>query len=130
MVYFFFLSSRFICAFLSIYYFNQTRFSTKSLKQVVTAPLPNARGSVTGPRRWPLWMDAPCQSRCSTLKNSHCSMTISAKHRSKCPALHRQWRRLQLSKKFSKGKIKSTKKKTTNQPNKQTNKQIFPGVVL
>ena len=38
--------------------------------------------SVTDPRRWPLWMDAPCHSSCGTLKNPHCSMAMSAKHRS------------------------------------------------
>ena len=35
--------------------------------------------SVTGPRRWLLWTDAPCHSRCGTLKNPHCSLAINAK---------------------------------------------------
>ena len=34
--------------------------------------------SVTGPRRWPLLMDAPCHSKCGTLKNPHCAMAMSA----------------------------------------------------
>ena len=34
--------------------------------------------------------DAPCHSRCGTLKNPHCSMAISAEYRSKFAALHRQ----------------------------------------
>ena len=42
--------------------------------------------SVTGPRRWPLY-----DIRCGTLKNSHCSMTLSADHTSKLAAPHRQW---------------------------------------
>ena len=59
--------------------------------------------SVTGPRRWPLWTDPPCHSRSGTLKNPHCSMAISAEHRSKFAALHRQWWHLQMNKKFSSG---------------------------
>ena len=37
--------------------------------------------SVTGPRRWPLKTDDPCHSRCETLKNHHCSMTMNAEYR-------------------------------------------------
>ena len=46
-------------------------------------------------------MDAPCHSRCGTLKNPLCSKTMSAEHRSKFAALHRQWWRLYMSIKFS-----------------------------
>ena len=37
--------------------------------------------------------DAPCHNRCGTLKNPHCSITRSAKHRSKLKfaALNLQW---------------------------------------
>ena len=38
--------------------------------------------SVTGPRR------CPCRSGCGTLKNPHCSMAMSAEHRSKFAALY------------------------------------------
>ena len=33
--------------------------------------------SVTGPRWWPLYTDAPCHSRCGTLQNPHCSVAMS-----------------------------------------------------
>ena len=46
-------------------------------------------------------------------------MAISAEHRSKFAALHRQWWRLQMSEKFTSG----TKKKPSK---KQTNKQLKP----
>ena len=46
--------------------------------------------SVTGPRDdHNKWM--PCHSKCCTLKNPHCSMAMSAEHRSKFAALHQQW---------------------------------------
>ena len=48
------------------------------------------------------------------LKNSHCSVAITAEHRSKFAVLNRQWRRLQMSKQFSKG----TKIPKTNNPTK------------
>ena len=63
-----------------------------------------------GRRRWPLKMDAPCHSRCDTLKNHHYSKTKSAEHWSKFAALHQQWWRLQMNEKFSSG---------TKKPNKQ-----------
>ena len=44
-----------------------------------------------------------CHSRRGTLNIPHCSMAMSAKHRSKCAALHRQRRRLQMSEKLSSG---------------------------
>ena len=44
-------------------------------------------------------------------------MAMSAVHRSKFAALHRQWWRLQMSEKFSSGT------KNYKQTNKQTNKQ-------
>ena len=62
--------------------------------------------SVTGPMRWPLYTDAPCHSRCGTLK--------SAKHRSKVATLHRQWRRFQMREKFSSGTKNS--KQTKHSP--------------
>ena len=68
--------------------------------------------SVTGPRKWPLWTDALCHSRCGTLKNPHCSMAMSVEHRSKFSVLHRQWWRLHISEQISSG---------TKNP-KQTNK--------
>ena len=48
-------------------------------------------------------MDVSCHSRCGTLKNPHCSMAMSAEHRSKLAALHRQGWRLHMSEKFSNG---------------------------
>ena len=36
-------------------------------------------------------MVGPCRSGYGTLKNPHCSMAMSAEHRSKFPARHRQW---------------------------------------
>ena len=71
--------------------------------------------SVTGPRRWPLLTDAPCHSRCSTLKNPH-HLAMSVEHRSKFAALHWQWWRLHMSEKFSSGT------ENPKQTNKQTNK--------
>ena len=62
--------------------------------------------SATGPRWWPLKTDAPCHSRGGTLKNLHCSMAMSAEHRSKFAALHRQWLRLHMSEKFPSGSKK------------------------
>ena len=32
-----------------------------------------------------------CHSRCGMLQNPHCSMAMSAEHRSKFTALHQQW---------------------------------------
>ena len=32
-----------------------------------------------------------CHSRCGMLQNPHCSMAMSAEHRSKLTALHQQW---------------------------------------
>ena len=72
---------------------NLSRDRPKSLKQLVTAPLPNARQKV---RMSPVLgddhkkTDAPCHIRCGTLKNPHCSTAITAEHRSKFAALH-QW---------------------------------------
>ena len=58
-----------------------------SSKQEVHAKRSGIVLSVTGPQRWPLQTDAPCHSRCGTLNNPHCSMTISAGHRSKFAVL-------------------------------------------
>ena len=57
-------------------------------------------------------MDAPCYSKCGTLKNTHCSIAMSAEHGWKFAALHRQWRCLHMSEKFSSGmkNPKQTKK--------------------
>ena len=74
--------------------------------------------SVTGPRRWQLYTDAPCHSRCGTLKIPQCSMVISAEHRSKFAALQRQSWRLQMSEKFSSGTKNS---KQTNNQNRSIN---------
>ena len=49
------------------------------------------------------------------LKNPHCSKVMSAEHRSKFAAFHRQWGRLQMREKFSSGA------KNPKQTNKQTN---------
>ena len=53
-------------------------------------------------------------SRWDTLKNPHCSMAMSAKHRSKFAALQRLWGHLHMSEKFSSGtkKTKQTKNQT------------------
>ena len=51
--------------------------------------------SVTGPRRWPLWTEGPCHSKCGVLQNPppNCSMAMNAKHVSKYEVLHRhRWR--------------------------------------
>ena len=61
-------------------------------------------------------MDALCHSSCGTPKNPYCSMAMSAEHRSKFVALHRQWWRLHMSEKFLSGP------KNTKQTNKQTTK--------
>ena len=45
------------------------------------------------------------------LKNTHCSMAMSAEHRSKFAAVHRQWRRLRV------------KNLEWDENSKQTNKQ-------
>ena len=84
----------------------------------MTAPLKKRSAigvSVTGSRKWPLLTDAPCYSRCGTLKNPHCSMAISVEQRSKFAALHRQLWRLHMSEKFSSGtkKTKQTNKHST-----------------
>ena len=97
------------------YLFAFIKFGTATVAQCVRALAPQAKGwvfesqprqtlvvktgsdtakrlatgiSVMGPRRWPLWTDAPCHSGCGTLKNPHCSMTMSTEHRSKFAALH------------------------------------------
>ena len=43
--------------------------------------------------------DAPCHSRCGTLRNPHCSwsLDLGAEHSSTFSALHRQWCRLQMT---------------------------------
>ena len=58
---------------------------------------------------------------CGTLKNPHCSMDMSAEHRSKFAALQRQWWRLHMSETFSSGTINS--KQTNKQTNKHTKKE-------
>ena len=58
------------------------------------------------------WNNISLRSKCGRLKNSHCSMTISAEHRSKFAAPHRQWSRLQMSEKFSSGTKTPNEKKT------------------
>ena len=58
---------------------------------------------------------------CGTLKNPHCSMAMSAEHRSKFAALYRQWWRLHMSETFSSGTINS--KQTNKQTNKHTKKE-------
>ena len=47
--------------------------------------------------------DSPCHRRCGTLKNHHCSIAITAEHRSKFAALHWSWWRLHMSEKLSSG---------------------------
>ena len=56
-------------------------------------------------------MDAPCHSRCGTLKNPHCSMVQSAKHRLTFSALQLQCWPLVMTEKFSSGRkfLKQTK---------------------
>ena len=69
--------------------------------------------SVTGPRRWPLFTDDQCHSRCGTLKNPQCSRAMIAEHRSKFAALHWQWWRFQIRANSLMGR---------KAPNKQMNK--------
>ena len=52
------------------------------------------------------------------LKRPHCSMAMSAEHRSKFAALHRQWWRLHMSVKFSSG---TNQKQNTNSRTTITN---------
>ena len=59
------------------------------------------------PWRWPLYTKLLCDSRCGTLKNSHCSMAMSAEHRSKREGLHSKWWRLPMREKFSSGTKKT-----------------------
>ena len=67
----------------------------KSLKQVVTAPLPSAQQQVRVSRVLGddhckrMALNDPCHSRCGTLNNSNYSMATSAECRSK--VLHQQW---------------------------------------
>ena len=80
----------------------------KLLKQVgdsSTAKRSALGVSFTGPRRWP-WSKGldRVHSRCGTLKNLHCSIAMSAEHRSKFASLHRQWWRLHMSEKFRSGR--------------------------
>ena len=67
--------------------------------------------SVTFPQRWPLSTDAPCHSRCGTLKNL---MAVGVEQRSKFAAIHRQWWRLHMSEKLSSG-TKNHKKNNNKQ---------------
>ena len=75
-------------------------YSPKSLKQVINSTLPTSRQRCI--RHASSWMtlkkDAPCHSRCDTLKIPHCSMALSAEH-DKFAVLHRLWRSLHFSKK-------------------------------
>lgn len=60
-----------------------------------------------------------CGSRCGTVKNPH-SFAVSADHRSNFTVLHREWWRVQLSEKFSRG-TESTKQNKKNHTNKLGN---------
>ena len=85
----------------------------KSWKQVVTAPMLNARqymwvSRVLGDNHY-----KRVPSRCGTLKNPQCSMAMTAEHRLKFAVLHRLWWRLRMIEKFSSETINP----------KQTNKQ-------
>ena len=75
----------------------------KTVSDSSTAKRSEAGVSVTGSQRCPLLTDVLCHRRCGTLKNPHCSMAMSADHRSKLGAFHRQWRFFPLSEKFSSG---------------------------
>ena len=58
----------------------------KSLKQIVAAPLTNARQQVlhvTGPRELPYKTDVPRHSSCGTEVKRHCSMAMNAEYRLK-----------------------------------------------
>ena len=68
-----------------------------------------------GRRRLPLLTDSSCHIRCCTLKNPHCSMAMSAEHRSKFAVLHRQWWRLHMREIFTSGTTPSPPKKKTKQ---------------
>ena len=70
--------------------------------------------SIKGVRRLLLQNDVPCLSRCSKLKNPHCSMAVCADHRSKFAALYRWWWRLQMSERFLSGTKNSKQTKHTN----------------
>jgi hypothetical protein len=47
--------------------------------------------------------EVPCRSRCGTIKIPPCSKALSAEHRLKFAALHRQWWRLHISEKLLSG---------------------------
>ena len=57
-------------------YSNPSRDGPKSLKQVVTVPLLNARTNMLL-LKMPIQTDVPCHSTCNTLKNTNCLMVIS-----------------------------------------------------
>ena len=72
---------------------NPSRNRPKSKIQVVTAPLPNIQQQVwvrrvLGDKHY-MYTDALCHNRCGILKNTYCSMAMSAEYRSKYKALHR-----------------------------------------
>ena len=77
----------------------------------------------SGPRRWLLYTDALCHSRCGTLKNPNCSMAMRAVYRSKFPPFSGYGDVSIWLKNFSSG----TKNPQTN---KQSNENHFFGIFL
>ena len=85
----------------------------------MAAPLMNRCESI-GSSEITIINGCPCHSRCSTIKNLHCSVGMSAEHRSKFEALHQQWWSLYMSEKFS----------SATKTLKQTNKHIYTCIFL
>ena len=99
------------------WYSNPSRDKPKSSKtgsDSSTAKRSAIGVSVTGPRRWPLRTDAPCHSRCGTIKDPQCSMAMSAGIGQNVQPFTGNGG-LHMSEKFSSGTINP----------KQTNKQKF-----
>ena len=82
-----------------------------------TAKPSDIGANVTGSRIWPLLTNSLCDSRCGTLKNSHCLVVIAAEQRPNLQPFTGYGDFSIWVKKFLSGT------KTPKQTNKQTNKQ-------
>ena len=78
---------------------------TQVAKQVVTAPLPNARQQFYV---WQVITDdhiyVPLNSKCGTLRNPHSSLSMGAEYGWTFSVLYRKWWRLHMSDKSRVGK--------------------------
>ena len=82
---------------------------------VVAVPMPKTRQQVGMSRLLGYYLNTgfACGSRCGTLKNPH-YFAVSADHRSNFTVLHREWWRVHLSEKFSRGTESAKQKKNTH----------------